>query len=168
MPFSLRNCHSVWIEELVFEKFEFIYEGDPMAALSVLPGVLAGSAIAAGSSFSILHFIFGVNNATVLVAASVAGLVGGVYSALAFARGIYGLAPFSILGYLLDMSWSLPNTAASLLVWLPACMIAGGDFVEPDANSRRSGTFVYRLNPRGSTSAAWCLFSSERSRGLCS
>jgi hypothetical protein len=32
---------------------------------------------------------------------------------------------------------------------LPACMIAGGDFVEPDANSRRSGTFVYRLNPRG-------------------
>jgi len=28
-------------------------------------------------------------------------------------------------------------------------MIAGGDFVEPDDKSRRSGTFVYRKNPRG-------------------
>jgi hypothetical protein len=84
-----------------------------------------------------------------LVVAIIGGLIGGTYSAIAFGRGIYGFGFFSILGYLLDMTWSLLNTSASLLVWLPACLIAGGDFVEPDDNSKRSGTFVYKDNPRG-------------------
>jgi hypothetical protein len=84
-----------------------------------------------------------------LVVAVIGGVIGGTYSAIAFGRGIYGLCFFSILGYLLDMTWSLLNTAASLLVWLPACLIAGGDFVPPDDNSKRSGTFVYKDNPRG-------------------
>jgi len=120
-----------------------------MAALRVLLGAVAGLSIAFGSLYLVLHFPFNVGNSTALVVAGIGGLIGGVYSAVAFTRGIYGSGPFSVLGYLLDMSWSLPNTAASLLVWLPACTIAGGDFVEPDDRSRRSGTFVYQKNPRG-------------------
>ena len=111
--------------------------------------MVAGLLLAFASFFLILHFALNLTTNTALAVAGVAGIIGAVYSAVAFARGVYGLGPFSILGYLLDMSWSLPNTAASLLVWLPACMIAGGDFVEPDDKSRRSGTFVYRKNPRG-------------------
>lgn len=120
-----------------------------MAAIRVLLGMFAGLLIAFGSLYLVLHIAFNVGNSTALVVAGIGGLIGGVYSAVAFARGIYGLGPFSVLGYLLDMSWSLPNTAASLLVWLPACMIAGGDFLAPDDRSRRSGTFVYQKNPRG-------------------
>ena len=96
-----------------------------MAALRVLLGTVAGVLIAFGSLYLVLHFAFNAGSSTALVVAGIGGLIGGVYSAVAFARGIYGLGPFSVLGYLLDMSWSLPNTAASLLVWLPACMIAG-------------------------------------------
>ena len=120
-----------------------------MAVVRILLGIVAGFGIAFGSLYLILHLALHVSSATALPVAAVGGVIGGVYSAVAFARGIYGLGPFSILGYLLDMSWSLPNTAASLLVWLPACMVAGGDFIDPDDNSRRSGTFVYRENPRG-------------------
>jgi len=125
-----------------------------MTALRVLLGMVVGFGIAFGSLYLTLHFAFNAKNSTALLAAVIGGAIGGVYSAVAFGRGIYGLVPFSILGYLLDMSWSLPNTAVSLLVWLPACMIAGGNFVEPDDNSRRSGTFVYRENPRGGGYAA--------------
>src|SRR5215467_7427663 len=120
-----------------------------MVALRMVLGVVGGLLLAFGSLFLILHFALNVTTTTALAMAGVGGIIGAVYSAVAFARGVYGLGPFSILGYLLDMSWSLPNTAASLLVWLPACMIAGGDFVPPDDKSRRSGTFVYRKNPRG-------------------
>src|SRR5262245_35885393 len=125
-----------------------------MAVVRVILGVVGGFGIPFGSLYLILHFALNVNNTTALIAAAVGALIGGVYSIVAFARGIYGWGPLSILGYLLDMSWSLPNTAASLLVWLPACLIAGGDFVEPDDYSRRSGTFVYPKNPRGGGYAA--------------
>jgi hypothetical protein len=125
-----------------------------MTAMRVLLGTVAGLGIAFTSVYLIQHFAVNVGNATAMTIAGIGGLIGGIYSAVAFARGIYGLGPFSIVGYLLDMSWSLPNTAASLLVWLPACTIAGEDFIEPDENSRRSGTFVYRENPRGCGYAA--------------
>ena len=120
-----------------------------MTALRILLGIVAGFGIAFASLYLILHFALQLNDTTAMLVAAGGGLIGGIYSAVAFGRGVYGFGPFSILGYLFDMSWSLPNTAASLLVWLPACMIAGGDFVEPDDKSRRSGTFVYRDNPRG-------------------
>ena len=125
-----------------------------MLVLRVILGIAGGLGIPFGSLYLILHFALKVNNTVALIVAGVGALVGGVYSIVAFARGIYGWGPLSILGYLLDMSWSLPNSAASLLVWLPACAIAGGDFNEPDDNSRRSGTFVYQENPRGGGYAA--------------
>ena len=125
-----------------------------MAALRVLFGLLAGVGIAFGSLYVTLHFAFNMDNNTALAIAGICGILAGIYSAVAFGRGIYGLGFFSILGYLLDMSWSLLNTAAALLVWLPACMMGGGNFVKPDDKSRRSGTFVYSDNPRGGGYAA--------------
>ena len=120
-----------------------------MTALRVLLGALAGLGIAFLSLYLILHFGLSASNSTALVVACIGGVIGSVYSAVAFARNIYGIGFFSILGYVLDMSWSLLNTTASLLVWLPACMVAGGNFCEPNDKSRRSGTFVYEKNPRG-------------------
>lgn len=120
-----------------------------MAVVRVLLGILVGFGLPFGSLYLVLHFGLHAGDSVTLVVALIAGVIGGVYSAIAFGRGIYGLGPLSILGYLLDMSWSLLNTSASLLVWLPACLVAGGDFVEPDDLSRRSGTFVYPKNPRG-------------------
>jgi len=120
-----------------------------MVVLRVILGILAGFGIAFGSLYLILHFAFSAGNSAALLVALIGGLIAGVYSAVAFGRGIYSAEPLSILGYVLDMSWSLLNTAASLLVWLPACMIAGGSFLEPDDKSRRTGTFVYQKNPRG-------------------
>jgi len=120
-----------------------------MAVLRVVLGILAGFGIAFGSMFLVWHFAFNASSGTALLVALIVGLIAGVYSAAAFGRGVYSAQPLSILGYVLDMSWSLLNTAASLLLWLPACMIAGGDFLEPDDKSRRSGTFVYQKNPRG-------------------
>lgn len=85
---------------------------------------------------------------TALIVGLVCGALGALYSVVAFAKGIYGFGPFSILGYILDMSWSLLNSVASL-VWTLVCMIAGSDSVDPDDSSKRSGTFVYASNPRG-------------------
>ncbi len=120
-----------------------------MVVLRVILGLIVGFGIPFGTLYLILHFGFNVANAIALGVAGACGLIGAVYSAVAFGRGIYGLRPFSILGYVLDMSWSLLNTTASLIVWLPACAVAGGAFVPPDDKSRRSGTFVYENNPRG-------------------
>jgi hypothetical protein len=84
-----------------------------------------------------------------LPAAAVCGVIAASYSALAFSREIYGLGLFSILGFLLDVSWSLLNTFAGLMVWIPVCEVSGSRFQAPDDNSRRSGTIVYDQNPRG-------------------
>jgi hypothetical protein len=120
-----------------------------MAAVRVLIGIVVGFGLPFAFYYTVLRVALGVSSASALVIGLIAGAIGATYSAIAFGRNVYGLGPFSVIGYFLDMTWSLLNTAASLLVWLPACMIAGGDFVEPDDYSRRSGTFVYRNNPRG-------------------
>jgi hypothetical protein len=120
-----------------------------MSILRVLLGIVLGFGLAFGSWYLLLHAALHVGNGTAILVATIGGAIGAVYSAIAFGRGVYGIGVFSILGYLLDMTWSLLNTTASLIVWLPACMVAGGSFVEPDENSQRSGTFVYAENPRG-------------------
>ena len=120
-----------------------------MAVVRVLVGIVVGFGLPFAFYYVVLHFGLDVSSALTLVIALIGGAIGATYSAIAFGRNVYGFGPFSVIGYLLDMTSSLLNTAASLLVWLPACMIAGGDFVEPDDYSRRSGTFVYRENPRG-------------------
>lgn len=125
-----------------------------MTALRVIIGVVVGFALAFGTWYLVWHFALNAAGSTTLVIALICGVVGGLYSAVAFGRDIYALQPLSLFGYVLDMTWSLLNTAAALIVWLPACLIAGGNFIEPDDRSRRSGTFVYQNNPRGGGYAA--------------
>ena len=120
-----------------------------MAVLRVLGGNLVGFLVAGGFYFLALKSVLHLSGGGLIIVALVCGIIGGAYSGIAMWRGIYRLRPLSMLGYLLDMTWSLLNTTASLSVWLPCCMIAGGNYVEPDDNSRRSGTFVYANNPRG-------------------
>ncbi len=120
-----------------------------MILLQVLLGIALGFGLAFGFAYSMFHFVLQVGSSTALLLSLICGAIGAVYSAIAFGRGIYAVGPFSIIGYVLDMTWSLLNTTASLLVWLPACLIAGGSAIDPDPDSRRSGTFVYAENPRG-------------------
>lgn len=120
-----------------------------MGVVRVLTGLIVGFGLPFAFYYVALHLGLHLASTSTLVIAAIGGAIGATYSAIAFGRRVYGLGPFSVIGYLLDMTWSLLNTAASLLVWLPACMIAGGNFVEPNDFSRRSGTFVYSENPRG-------------------
>ena len=120
-----------------------------MVVVRVLVGLVLGFGLPFGFYYMLLHFGLHVSDGTALVISLICGATGAAYSAIAFGRDIYGFGPFSIVGYLLDMTWSLLNTMASLFVWLPVCMVAGGDFVDPDPSSRRSGDFVYTKNPRG-------------------
>jgi len=124
-----------------------------MDALRSLIGIVLGLVIAA-LTYYLATRLLGGGSTLALVIAAVCGVIGGGYAAIALARNVYGIGVFGILGFLLDMTWSLLNTAAGLLVWLPACSLKGGNFVSPDGNSRRSGTFVYSQNPRGGGYAA--------------
>ena len=105
--------------------------------------------ILAGGIYFCGALLFGATLMTAAIIATVAGIIGAAYSAIAFSKSIYDVRAFSILGYFLDMSWSLLNTLAALLVWTPACKIVGANFIPPNRDSRRSGTFVYDKNPRG-------------------
>ena len=116
-----------------------------MATLRCLSGLLLGLALAGASYFGVV-WLLGGGIIPALIVGAIAGVLGGVYASLAFFRRVYGAGFFSILGFLFDMSWSLLNTVAALLVWLPACAIAGGRFVPPTPQSRRSGTFAGLFN----------------------
>jgi hypothetical protein len=118
-----------------------------MTALRTILGILIGLAVS-GLSVGGLAALLGGDAAATAVVGIAFGVLGGIYSGIAFFRGTYGLGFFSILGLALDLTWSMLNTIAGLLVWLPACAVVG-KAIPPDANSRRSGTFVYDKNPRG-------------------
>jgi hypothetical protein len=62
--------------------------------------------------------------------------------------GIYTIGFFSILGFILDVSWSLINSVGAL-VWLIVCLVTDSGAVDPTDDSQRSGTFVFARNPRG-------------------
>jgi len=111
-------------------------------------GFFLGMILAGGSYFGVA-MAAGADLMTAAIVAGVAAVIGAAYSAMAFSKTIYKAGFLSILGYLFDMSWSLLNTLAGFLVWIPACKIVGANFVPPNDNSRRSGTFVYDKNPRG-------------------
>ena len=111
-------------------------------------GFFLGMILAGGSYFGAM-MLAGAGAMTAVIVLGVAAVIGAGYSALAFSKSIYAVGFLSILGFILDMSWSLLNTLAGFLVWIPACKILAANFVTPDENSRRSGTFVYDKNPRG-------------------
>jgi hypothetical protein len=118
----------------------------PMPVL-VLIGFLCGFGASFGANYLLFHLLH-LGNAALPIAA-VCGAIGAAYSALAFSWGVYEVGFLSILGYILDVTWSLLNTLAGFIVWLPVCAISGSNFVGPDESTQRSGTFVYDQNPRG-------------------
>jgi len=85
----------------------------------------------------------------VWILAAICGAISAIYSAYAFWRNAYTFGFFSILGYLLDTTWSLLNTFAGMFVWVPACLIIGANSVDSSDDSQRSGTLVFDKNPRG-------------------
>jgi hypothetical protein len=111
-------------------------------------GFFLGMCLAGGSYFGAMR-LAGAGSMTAAIVLSVAAVIGAGYSAIAFSKTIYPVGFLSSLGFLLDMSWSLLNTLAGFMVWIPACRMVSANFVQPDGNSKRSGTFVYDKNPRG-------------------
>jgi hypothetical protein len=111
-------------------------------------GFFLGLVLAGGSYFGVT-LAAGGSLTTALIVGGVAGGIGAVYGTVALSKKTYAAGFFSMLGFFLDMTWSLLNTLAGLLVWIPACLITGASFVTPNEDSRRSGTIVYSTNPRG-------------------
>lgn len=111
-------------------------------------GFFLGLVLAGGTYFG-LAMLLGATTMTAAIVLGIAAVIGAGYSAIAFSKSTYAVGFLSIFGYLLDMSWSLLNTTAGFLVWIPACKIGKANFVTPDDDSKRSGTFVYDKNPRG-------------------
>lgn len=124
-----------------------------MMALRIIGGLFLGLLLAGGSHYLTI-WLMGGSTTVSLVFAIISSLIGGVYTAIGFAKNIYGIGFFSILGYVLDKIWSMLNTAAALLVWLPACAIKGVNFGTPNADSKNPDTFIYSNNPRGGGFAA--------------
>src|SRR5687767_6280373 len=85
-------------------------------------GFFLGLILAGGSYFAIV-MLAGADLMTAAIVAAVAGVIGLAYSAIAFSKTIYRAGFLSIVRYVLDMSWSLLNTLAGLLVWIPASKI---------------------------------------------
>src|SRR6185369_12956739 len=109
-------------------------------------GFFLGLLLAGGSYFGVALWA-GAGLMTAAIVALVAGVIGAAYGTLALSKKVYAVGFFSILGFVLDLSWSLLNTLAGLLVWMPACLISGASFLSPTEDSKRSGTFVYSSNP---------------------
>lgn len=111
-------------------------------------GFFLGMLLAGASYFGAMK-LAGADAMTAALVLGIAAVIGAGYSAVAFSKTSYAAGFLSIVGFLLDMSWSLLNTLAGFLVWIPACRIAGAKFIKPTKNSRRSGTLAYDKNPRG-------------------
>jgi hypothetical protein len=120
-----------------------------MMALRFILGCLLGAGVGFGTGYLLGDQILQLDSTPALIVGAVMGVVAGVYSAFAMASRIYKVGFFSILGYVIDVTWSLLNSLAGLAVWIPAALISGAKFLSPDPKSQRSGTFVYDKNPRG-------------------
>lgn len=121
--------------------------------LRILVGVVLGGGLGAGAMYLFLQALGAGVTASAVVAA-ISGALGAAYAGLALAYNVYTFRFMSALGLVLDVTWSLLNTAAGLLVWIPAAAISKAKFLTPDPDSRRSGCFVYDKNPRGGGFAA--------------
>ena len=119
-----------------------------MIVLRFILGCILGAGVGFGTGYLLGDQVFQFDSSTSLIVAAVMGGIAGIYSAFALASRIYKLGFFSILGYIIDNTWSLLNSLAGLAVWIPAALITGAKFLSPTPDSRRSGTFVYDKNPR--------------------
>jgi hypothetical protein len=117
--------------------------------MRVFWGILSGLILGAAFWALMAYFVLDLDDAGVVVMAIVCGAVGAVYGGLAFGNSIYRLSFFSVLGYVADVTWSLLNTFAGMVVWIPASLIVGGQLKPASDDSQRSGCWVYDKNPRG-------------------
>ncbi len=120
-----------------------------MAAVRFIVGCILGGGAGFGTGFLLGNLILQLDSDVALIVGGVTGVVAAVYSAIAMASKVYKVGFLSILGFIVDVSWSLLNSLAGLAVWIPAALISGANFCTPNDDSQRSGTFVYDKNPRG-------------------
>jgi hypothetical protein len=115
--------------------------------LRVILGIVIGAAVAFGAHYGAC-WLLNVGRPALLIICGIATVVGGAYTGTAMGLKIYDFGFLSIVGLLLDLTWSMLNTLAGFIVWLPACLIIKAKRL-PSTNARRSGTFVFDDNPRG-------------------
>jgi len=116
--------------------------------LRIFIGIVVGGGLAFLSGYLAMQALRAGETATWVVA-SILGALGATYGAIALASNVYTFRVVSTLGLVLDVTWSIVNSIAGLAIWIPAALISGASFLTPDADSRRSGAFVYDKNPRG-------------------
>jgi hypothetical protein len=153
--------HLIWHLLCAFTVFSvYKYFRAESRVVAPLPGVLRvfiGIAVGgglAGAAGYLAMTALGAADTTAVVVAIGSAVVGGTYAAIALGYNVYMFGVMSSIGLVLDVTWSILNTIAGLLVWIPAALISGGKFQTPDPSSRRSGSFVYDKNPRGGGYAA--------------
>jgi hypothetical protein len=112
--------------------------------LSML-ALVVGGVLGGGATYLVLHLL---HVSAPLPPALVVGGFTALYGTSAFGFEVYKLGFFSLLGFVLDVTWSIVTTVFGL-IWLVICLITGSPFVTPDDLSKRSGTFVYQDSPRG-------------------
>jgi hypothetical protein len=127
-----------------------VFEPWMLATMRIAFGVLIGAAVPGALAYFLMDQVAGTDTAVTLIVSAVCALTGSVYSAIAFNSGIYRPGGIlAVLGYLLDITWSLINSIAGLFVWAVVCKLTGSSFLTPTKESQRSGTFVFDKNPRG-------------------
>jgi hypothetical protein len=114
-----------------------------MRLIKAILGFLLGTGLSFAFNYAIGSVAFGWPWIIALIGAAPAG----IYSSIAWAEDVYELGFFSILGYVLDMSWSTLNTVVGLL-YIPVCLLAGGGR-QVNSDTQRSGCFCYLASPRG-------------------
>lgn len=118
-----------------------------MIIVRLLVGLVLSAGLSFGTSYGLLTLLSGSHGSGLLIVSLIVAGLCGLYGAIAFANNVYRLGFFSVLGLVLDMTWSIPNTIFGL-VYIPACLIAGGGF-ESSLDTQRSGTLCYTSSPRG-------------------
>jgi len=121
-----------------------------MVIVRLLIGLVLGAGLSFGTTYLLLAVLLGVASPIALIVSLVAAAGCGAYGAIALANNVYEVSFLSILGFFLDMTWSIPNTVFGL-IYVPICLIAGGG-MENSSDTQRSGTLCYTASPRG---AGW-------------
>jgi hypothetical protein len=117
--------------------------------MQLIKGIV-GFLLGTGLSFAFNYFLGNAVIGLPLIIALIAAAPVGIFSSIALAEDVYELGFFSIVGYVLDVSWSALNTIVGLL-YIPVCLLAGGGR-QVNGDTQRSGSLCYLASPRG---AGW-------------
>jgi hypothetical protein len=161
-PDSIVQFHGIWhllVAAAVFCLYTYWRAEDEnatlqpwmLATMRIAFGIMVGAIVPGALAYLLMDQVIEADTWATILVAAVCAVCGAVYSAIAFNSGIYKRGGvLAVLGYVLDISWSLINSIGGLFVWAGIfCKLAGAKFVPPSPESRRSGTFVFDKNPRG-------------------